>query len=104
MKLLTKIKDYFAGSISEMKKVVWPTKKQTTRYSAIVIAMSLAMAVFFGVLDYVFNIGLESIIDDSPSIVSEESLPVADPTTDLGEINMDDADLSEPLFPSKPAE
>ncbi|MBD3311088.1 MAG: preprotein translocase subunit SecE [Candidatus Magasanikbacteria bacterium] len=57
-----KITDYFKGSVAEMKKVVWPTKKQTTTYSIIVIAMSIGVAVFFGVLDYIFNIILEKII------------------------------------------
>ncbi|MFZ2189180.1 MAG: preprotein translocase subunit SecE [Candidatus Magasanikiibacteriota bacterium] len=56
--MFEKIKDYFKGSISEMKKVVWPTKKQTTTYSIIVVGMSIGIAVFFGVLDYVFNLGL----------------------------------------------
>ena len=56
MNILTKIKDYLSGSISEMKKVVWPTKKQTYTYSGIVIAMSLGVAFFFGLRDYVFNI------------------------------------------------
>jgi preprotein translocase subunit SecE len=60
--IIKKIKDYFKGSISEMKKVVWPTKKQTTTYSIVVIAMSIGVAVFFGVLDYFFNMVLEKII------------------------------------------
>lgn len=49
------IKEYFTGALSEMKKVVWPTQKQTVRYSIAVILMSLFVALFFGVLDYVFN-------------------------------------------------
>ena len=52
MSVLTRLKDYFQGAYSEMKKVTWPTKKQTINYSLFVIAMSLAMMVFFGVLDY----------------------------------------------------
>jgi preprotein translocase subunit SecE len=62
MSIISKIKDYFQGAFSEMKKVVWPTKKQTIRYSGIVIGLSLAMAIFFGLLDYAFNLGLEKII------------------------------------------
>lgn len=61
-KAIQAVKDYFKGSISEMKKVVWPTKKQTTTYSIIVIAMSIGVAVFFGFLDYFFNFLLEKII------------------------------------------
>jgi len=45
-----------------MKKVVWPTKKQTTTYSLIVVGMSIGVAIFFGVLDYAFNIVLGWII------------------------------------------
>lgn len=62
MNLITKIKTYLKESIVEMKKVVWPTKKQTTTYTLIVIGLSLGIAVFFGILDYVFNLGLEKII------------------------------------------
>ena len=62
MSIFAKIKDYLRGSISEMKKVVWPNKKQTRNYTIVVIAMSLGIAVFFGVLDYFFNIGLEQLI------------------------------------------
>lgn len=59
---MNKITSYFKESAAEMKKVVWPTKKQTTTYTIIVIGLSLGIALFFGILDYVFNIGLEQII------------------------------------------
>lgn len=62
MTIAEKITDYFRGSIAEMKKVVWPTRTQTIKYSAIVIALSVGMAIFFGLLDYIFNIGLEFIL------------------------------------------
>lgn len=62
MKILNKLKDYFKGSISEMKKVVWPTKKQTSTYTVIVIGMSIGIAIFFGILDYVFNLALGWVI------------------------------------------
>lgn len=52
MSVLTRTKDYFQGAISEMKKVTWPTKKQTIQYSIFVIGMSLVLMVFFGVLDF----------------------------------------------------
>ena len=60
--ILAKIKDYFVGSISEMKKVIWPNKKQIKIYTVLVIAMSLGVALFFGVLDYIFNLGLGQFI------------------------------------------
>jgi len=59
---MNKIVDYFKGSIAEMKKVIWPSKKQTTTYTLVVIGMSIGVAVFLGLLDYIFNIGLEILI------------------------------------------
>lgn len=59
---LLAIRNYFINSIAEMKKVVWPSKKQTRAYTLTVILFSLGMAIFFGVLDYVFNLGLGVII------------------------------------------
>ena len=59
---MNKLTNYLRESVSEMKKVSWPTKKQTTTYTLIVIGMSLGTAIFLGALDYFFNIGLEQII------------------------------------------
>ena len=39
----------------EMKKVNWPTRKETIRYTLIVIGVSVAVAAFLGTLDFVFN-------------------------------------------------
>lgn len=45
-----------------MKKVTWPTKKETYNYSLLVIAVSLAMAIFLGSVDWLLNKGFESLI------------------------------------------
>jgi len=39
----------------EMKKVNWPTRKETIRYTLIVIGLSVAVAAFLGTLDFIFN-------------------------------------------------
>ncbi|OGH59826.1 MAG: preprotein translocase subunit SecE [Candidatus Magasanikbacteria bacterium RIFCSPHIGHO2_01_FULL_33_34] len=62
MKLIKSLKDYFVGAYQEGKKIVWPNKKQVKTYTILVIAMSLGVAVFFAILDYVFNIGLGQLI------------------------------------------
>lgn len=59
---MNKIAEYFKGSIAEMKKVIWPSKKQTTTYTLVVIGMSIGIALFLSLLDYIFNIGLEVLI------------------------------------------
>lgn len=62
MNILNKVAEYFRTSQVELKKVVWPSKKETTRYSLIVIGMSLGVAIFFGILDFIFNLGLTKLI------------------------------------------
>jgi preprotein translocase subunit SecE len=59
---MNKLISYIKESIAEMKKVVWPSKKQTTTYTIVVIGMSIGVALFFGLLDYAFNLGLQQII------------------------------------------
>jgi len=54
--------NYLKTSKTELKKVVWPNKKETTNYTLLVIGISLAVAVFLGALDYIFTIGLELLI------------------------------------------
>lgn len=46
----------------ELKKVVWPTRSETIRLTAIVIGISVVVAVFIGIADYVFTILLGLII------------------------------------------
>ena len=61
--MANKIINYIKGSIEEMKKVTWPTKKETTNYTFLVIGVSLAVAIFLGALDYIFEFGLQLIIN-----------------------------------------
>jgi preprotein translocase subunit SecE len=107
MKLYRKTKNYVKGSISEMKKVVWPTKKQTINYSMIVIAMSLGTAIFFGFLDYFFNMGLEAIISDgNQPAISAPADPTSLPTSGVGDVDIPGvgADTEPVSFPTKSAE
>ena len=46
----------------EMKKVNWPTRKETTRYTIIIVGVSLAVAVFLGGLDFIFSLILNRFI------------------------------------------
>ncbi len=62
MQIVESVKDYFIGSYAEMKKVTWPTKQQTINYSLLVVGLSVGVAVFFSILDYIFSFGIEQII------------------------------------------
>lgn len=45
------LKEYFRGVRTEMKKVVWPTRKEVVSYTAVVIAVCAAFAVAFWLID-----------------------------------------------------
>ena len=44
-KFFTRIGDWFRGMKSELKKVIWPTTKQTTNNSLVVLAVVASSAV-----------------------------------------------------------
>ena len=46
----------FLGEVkSEMKKVSWPTKKETIKNTSAVLGISFVVAVFLGGLDFIFS-------------------------------------------------
>jgi preprotein translocase subunit SecE len=53
--MFNKLINYIKSSIEEMKKVTWPSKKETYNYTVLVIGISLGVAAFLGALDYVFS-------------------------------------------------
>lgn len=63
MQIANKIINFFRESKTELKKVIWPTRKETFFYSLLVIGASVGVGLFFAVLDYFFSIGLEKIIE-----------------------------------------
>ncbi len=59
---MNKAATYLKSAVSEMRKVTWPTKKQTINYSIVVIAMSIGVAMFFGLFDFILNLLLGSVL------------------------------------------
>lgn len=55
MRLLTRIATFLKEVKVELKKVNWPTRKQTIKYTLIVIGVSFAVAIFLGGLDSIFT-------------------------------------------------
>lgn len=49
---------YIKDVRAELKHVSWPTRAQTILYTVVVIAISLATAVYLGLLDYIFTEGI----------------------------------------------
>jgi preprotein translocase SecE subunit len=59
---MQRLKLFIQESRQEFKRVNWPTYKETTRLTIIVIFMSLLTAAFLGVFDMLFLYGLDSLL------------------------------------------
>ena len=60
--MFNRIITFFKEVKLEVKKVNWPTRHQTVRYTLIVLGISLVVAVFLGGLDFLFTMLLERFI------------------------------------------
>ena len=65
----SKVKNWFKGigkffrdTASEMKKVVWPSKKQIINNTVVVAVVVVVAAVLIMVLDAVFGFGLNQLL------------------------------------------
>jgi len=57
-----RISRFFKEVKSELKKVVWPGKKQIIKNTLIVIAAVIVVGIFIWALDLLFTFGLEKFI------------------------------------------
>lgn len=58
-----RIAKYFRSIKSEIKKIVWPTPKQTTKNMGIVVLVIVLVGVFVFALDVGLNALLELVMD-----------------------------------------
>ena len=60
--MITGIRRYLTESISELRKVAWPTRETVVRLTLLVIAVSVVVGAYIGVLDVVFNTMIEQVL------------------------------------------
>lgn len=61
-KYMNKILDYIKEVIAEAKHVTWPTRKQTIFFTVAVLTISLLVAYYLGLLDFIFSKGLKYLL------------------------------------------
>jgi preprotein translocase subunit SecE len=57
---------YFKETRAELRKVTWPTREETRTLTTIIVIVTVTMAVFLGLLDYLFQIVAAGIIAGNP--------------------------------------
>ena len=56
------IRDFLKEVKIELKKVNWPNRKDTIRYTLIVIATLTMVGLYLGLVDFLFSRGLNKLI------------------------------------------
>ena len=54
--------DYLRETKGELKHVSWPTRKQAILYTLLTIILSISLAVYLGLFDFIFSIGIEKVL------------------------------------------
>ncbi len=54
--------NYLRDVRSELRHVSWPSRRLTVVYTLVVIGISLATAIYLGLLDFVFTTGVQQVI------------------------------------------
>lgn len=59
---MSKITEYLQETKTELKHVIWPSRSQTFYYTLIVIVLSVLIAYYLGIFDFIFSKGLGKIL------------------------------------------
>lgn len=90
------ITTYVRSSLAELKKVTWPTKETTFRYSMLVIIVSLGVAAFFATLDFAFSRAITFVLSQgkqsSAPAAEQPPVPISEPVTEPITVEAEDAD------------
>ncbi len=60
--MFEKLTNYIRESRQEFRHVNWPTRRETIRFTILVIGVSLVVAFFLGALDVVFRFLLDKFV------------------------------------------
>jgi preprotein translocase SecE subunit len=54
--------NYLKDTVTELGHVSWPTQRQALVYTVLVVALSIAVALYVGLFDFLFSKGLDWFI------------------------------------------
>lgn len=54
---------YLRDTRAELRKVRWPTRQEAWGLTRIVLAVTISMALFLGLLDYLFSLELSGLVN-----------------------------------------
>ncbi len=57
-----KTPNFLSGPLSEIKKITWPTRQETIKYTLTVIVICIIVAIVLGLFDFLYMQLLESYV------------------------------------------
>lgn len=60
---MSKIINFLKEVKEELDKVVWPNREQTTRYTILVVIITLIAGIFLGGMDYLLTLFTTSLVN-----------------------------------------
>ena len=60
--MIGRFTQYIRDSISELKKVIWPTRKEVIKKTEQVLFISIFVAAFLGIVDFLLTKVLEIVV------------------------------------------
>ena len=58
----TSLPEYLRGVRTEIKKVVWPTRREMIAFTGVVLLVCTFFSIFFGAVDYGVILGLQAVL------------------------------------------
>ena len=91
---------YIKDTQGELRHVAWPTRLQTIVYTILVALLSVLVALYLGLFDYIFTGGLARLIEVLPSapVTTSKDLGSTSPALKLDSIST----TSAPITPAVP--
>lgn len=75
------IGQYLKETQGELRHVAWPTRTQTVVYTVLVALISIAVALYLGLFDYIFTSGLTRIVEVLPATSAQTQQTAPAPST-----------------------
>ncbi len=60
--MFSKLKIFFAEARQELRHVNWPTRQEAIRLTLVVVGLSILLAAFLGVFDFIFTYLLQNFV------------------------------------------
>lgn len=58
----SKVQEFVKGLEAEFRKIIWPTQERLTREVIAVLCVSLVLGLLISFLDWIFQLGLTSVL------------------------------------------